>query len=138
MVAATKLAPGQIAHRAPRFFPGGRQFLFLTDGSEPALWLGSLDGAAPRRLTAITPGADSSAEHLAPGWLIRVRQNALVAQRFDAGRGQVSGDPITLAPVVGVDPHGDAGWPPPNRSWPLPSAISSRNFSQLPPNPQSS
>lgn len=66
VVAATKLAPGQIAHRARRFLPGGRQFLFLADGSEPALWLGSLDGAAPRRLTAITPGADSSAEHLAP------------------------------------------------------------------------
>ena len=29
-------------------------------------------------------------------------------------------------------------WPPPNRLWPLPSAIPSRNFSQVPPNPQSS
>src|ERR1035441_4596499 len=30
------------------------------------------------------------------------------------------------------------GWPPPNRSWQLPSAIPSRNFSQVPPTPQSS
>ena len=30
------------------------------------------------------------------------------------------------------------GLAPPNRLWPLPSAIPSRNFSQVPPNPQSS
>ncbi|MBZ5728296.1 MAG: hypothetical protein LAP87_25345, partial [Acidobacteriia bacterium] len=32
----------------------------------------------------------------------------------------------------------DQGWPPPNRLSPLPSALPSRNFSQLPPIPQSS
>ena len=30
-------------------------------------------------------------EYLAPGWLVRVRQNTLVAQRFDADRGQSAG-----------------------------------------------
>jgi Tol biopolymer transport system component len=108
-VAATKLEPGQIAHRAPRFLPSGRQFLFLADGAEPGIWLGSLNGGQPRRLGAIAPGADSAGESLAPGWLIRVRQNALAAQRFDADRGQFSGDAITLAPAVGVDPRTQAG-----------------------------
>ena len=38
-----------------------------------------------------------------------MRQNVLVAQRFDAGRGQLSGDPVTLAQAVGVDPDTLAG-----------------------------
>jgi Tol biopolymer transport system component len=38
-----------------------------------------------------------------------VRQAVLTAQRFDAGRGQLSGDPVTLAQAVGVDPNTWAG-----------------------------
>ena len=108
-VAVTKRGKGQAFHRAPRFLPGGRQFLFSSAGSDSAIWLGSLDSAEPRRITAIAPGADSDGEYLAPGWLLRVRQNVLVAQHFDAGRGQLSGDPVTLAQAVGIDPGTRAG-----------------------------
>jgi dipeptidyl aminopeptidase/acylaminoacyl peptidase len=38
-----------------------------------------------------------------------VRGNALVAQRFDASRGQLSGDPVTLAQGVGLDQNSLAG-----------------------------
>jgi Tol biopolymer transport system component len=38
-----------------------------------------------------------------------VRGNDLVAQRFDAGRGQLSGEPVTLAQAVGADPINSAG-----------------------------
>jgi len=108
--AATKLGKGQTGHRAPRFLSGGRQFLFISSGTDSAIWLGSLDHAGPRRITAIAPTTDSAGEYLAPGWLVRVRQGNLVAQRFDAGRGQLSGDPVTLAQAVGVDPTSLAGW----------------------------
>ena len=106
---AATLASGQRVHRVPRFLPGSKEFLFLTNGSEPALWLGSLGGTPPRRIAAVTPGTDSGAEYVEPGWLIRVRQNSLVAQRFDLGRGDLSGEPITLASGVGVDSDSEAG-----------------------------
>jgi Tol biopolymer transport system component/tRNA A-37 threonylcarbamoyl transferase component Bud32 len=109
VVAATKLGQGQIIHRAPRFLPGGRKFLFIANGTEQAIWLGSLDGTAPRRLIAVTAGTESEGEYLAPGWMVRVRQGALVAQRFNFGRGQLSGDPILLAQAVGADQLTKAG-----------------------------
>ncbi|MGD1068598.1 MAG: protein kinase [Bryobacteraceae bacterium] len=109
VVAATKLGNGQTAHRAPRFLPGGRRFLFMSIGTPQALWLGSLDGGEPRRIATMTPGTDSAAEYLAPGWLVRVRQTVLTAQRFDAGSGQLSGDPVTLAQAVGVAQNTWAG-----------------------------
>jgi hypothetical protein len=100
---ATKLAPGQMVHRAPFFLPGGKEFVFLASGADPSLWLGSLAGTPQRRITAITPGTDSAAEYL------NVRQGALVAQRFDPGRAELSAEPITLAEGVGVDPHSEGG-----------------------------
>jgi Tol biopolymer transport system component len=110
-IAATKLSKGQAG--LPRFLPGGRQFLCISNGTDPSLWLGSLDGegagAEPRRIAAIASGGDSEGEFFAPGWLVRVRGNDLVAQRFDAGRGQLSGEPVTLAQAVGADPINSAG-----------------------------
>ncbi len=108
-VAVTKLASSQGFHRTPRFLASGRQFLFYATGADPSLWLGSLDGTAPRRIAAIAPGTDSAAEYLSSGWLIWVRQSVLVAQRFDVARGTLSGDPVTLAHGVGVDPVSLAG-----------------------------
>ena len=112
-VEATKIGKGQTAQRAPRFLPGGRQFLFYSTGADTAIWLGSLAakgaGAEPRRITAIAAGTDSEGEYLAPGWMVRVRQGVLVAQRFDAGRGELSGDPVTLAQAVNIDPFSLAG-----------------------------
>jgi eukaryotic-like serine/threonine-protein kinase len=108
-VAASKLGKGQNNQLAPRFLPGGRQFLYIVNGADPGIWLGSLDGAEPRRITTIAVGTDSAGEYLAPGWLVRVRQNVLVAERFDAGRGQLSGDPVPLERAVSVDPGTLAG-----------------------------
>jgi eukaryotic-like serine/threonine-protein kinase len=108
-LAATKLSKGQVTHRAPRFLPGGRQFLFAVYGTESALWLGSLDGTEARPVSAFAPSAESPGEYLADGWLVRVRQNVLIAQRFDADRGQLSGDPAPLAQGVGIDPMTYAG-----------------------------
>lgn len=106
---ATKLGNGQTGHRVPRFLPGGRRFLFMSFGTPQALWLGSLDGGEPRRIATMTPGTDSAAEYLAPGWLVCVRQAVLTAQRFDAGRGQLFGEPVMLAQAVGVDQSTLAG-----------------------------
>ena len=102
-VVVTRLAQGEFRHFGSRFLPGGRQFLFASQGVAPALWLGSLDGIPPRRIAAFAPGTDSAAQYLAPGWLVRVKGNILAAQRFDNSSGQLSGDPVTLAQAVGID-----------------------------------
>ena len=55
------LTSKQMIYRAPRFLPGRKEFLFLSDGADAAIWLGSLDGTPPRRIAAITPETDSAA-----------------------------------------------------------------------------
>jgi Tol biopolymer transport system component len=99
-VAATKLdAPRQSSHSRPSFLPDGRQFLFDGAGTDPdvsGLYLGSLEGDAPKRLTSATNGA-----YLASDRIIFVQQGALVVHRFDPARGVLTGDPVTLAASVG-------------------------------------
>jgi Tol biopolymer transport system component len=103
------LTSKQMVYRAPRFLPGRKEFLFLADGVDAGIWLGSLAGTPPRRITAITPELDSAAEYRKGGWLVRVRENALVAQRFDSSHAELSGEPVTLAANVGVNPDTTAG-----------------------------
>ena len=106
---ATNSPKDQLNQFTPRFLPNGKQFLFVVNGVDPGIWLGSLDGAAPRRIASIAVGADSAAEYVAPGYLVRVRQGVLEAQRFDADRAQLSGEAIPLERSVGVDASNLAG-----------------------------
>jgi Tol biopolymer transport system component len=86
------------SHRHPRFLPDGRHFMYFTrvgamgtavEGS--GIWVGSLEGGEPRRLTH----ASSQAEY-ASGYLLFARGDALLAQRFDTDRLELSGDPKPL------------------------------------------
>jgi serine/threonine protein kinase/Tol biopolymer transport system component len=101
-VAITRLdPPRQAGHRFPQFLPDGRHFLFYAQGSMEAqgIYLGPLDGGEPKRLTA----ADTAGAFLPPDWIVFVRQGALVARRLDIARGELMGDPVTLADPVGYD-----------------------------------
>jgi len=102
LAAVTRLdAPRQTSHRAPQFLPDGRHFLFHVLGTPEVagIYLGSLDGRAPTRLTA----ADSGGGFLPPDQVVYVRQGTLVARRLDLTGGELKGDPVTLADGVGVD-----------------------------------
>jgi Tol biopolymer transport system component len=100
-VEVTHLAPGQPSHRWPQFLPDGRHVLFLVAGGGPApshgIYVASLDGGEPRRVVA----AEQNAMYAPPGYLLRVSQGVLVAQKFDAARATVTGDPFPLAQAVG-------------------------------------
>jgi Tol biopolymer transport system component len=103
-VPVTKL-DRQSSHRFPFFLPDGRQFLFLAQGTPETggIYLGSLDSAEPRRLTA----ADTAGIYLPSGmagWLLWVRAGTLVVQRLDLERKVLTGDPVTLADPVAFDP----------------------------------
>jgi serine/threonine protein kinase len=98
-LAATELdRPHQTAHMRPSFLPGGRQFLFYAQGEAgmSGIHLGQLDGEVPKRLTDA-----ASAAYLEPDHIVFVQDGALVARRFDAARGELTGDPLTLAASVG-------------------------------------
>src|SRR5262249_30234695 len=91
--AITRLAASQTSHRFPQFLPDGRRFLFFAQGTPAGIYIGSLDGAAPRRLSeADSAGAYLSAiSRTAPGFLLFVQQGKLVARPFDVSRGELGG-----------------------------------------------
>jgi WD40 repeat protein len=78
----------------PTFLPDGRRFLFrlIPSGIE----IGSLDSAARTRVLDL----DSTAFYAPPGYLFFVRQDRLVAQRFDASTAEFSGEPMLIADQV--------------------------------------
>ena len=59
-----------------------------------------MDSEKTTRLTA----AETAGAYLAPGWLLFVLDGALVARRFDTSRGELSGEPVTVATPVGFGP----------------------------------
>jgi serine/threonine protein kinase/Tol biopolymer transport system component len=91
--------PRRMGHVFPQFLPDGRHLLFSEWGTEQGVYLASLDSAETRRLIA----GDTIATYAPPGYLLFTRQGTLFARRFDAKRGQLTGDPVSVAgDVVGL------------------------------------
>jgi Tol biopolymer transport system component/predicted Ser/Thr protein kinase len=93
----TKVDPSRHegTHLWPQFFPDGRHFVYLTsylDGTPAALFLASLDGAAPRRLIASEAGGNVAAGD----YMFFVREGTTVAQRVDLPAAKLVGDPIVI------------------------------------------
>ncbi len=76
--------------RFPYFLPDGRHFLFYREPG--GIWLGLLNSPEVKQLAADT----GVAVYAPPGWLIYLRNDALVAQTFDAGKLTLSSEPIPL------------------------------------------
>jgi Tol biopolymer transport system component len=83
----------------PEFLPDGKRFLFVGDvtGEEGTIMLHEV-GTSEN--TALTP-ADSRVQYAEPGYLIYVLDGMLVAHPFDAGKGELTGEPMPLADNVG-------------------------------------
>ena len=110
-VAVTTVGPQQVGHVAPSFLPDGRRFLFYLRGAADTagIYLGTLDGSAPTRLTLadnagvyLPGGAESSRQG---GWLLWVRAGTqtLAAQPLDAAKAALTGEPVTVADGVAVN-----------------------------------
>ncbi|HEU0175536.1 MAG TPA: protein kinase [Blastocatellia bacterium] len=101
-------APGGYRQNSPMvrpyFLPDGRHFLHYAKASqEPGIYLASLDGKEERRLlTADSDGiyAASASGDASKGWLLFLREGALLAQPFDARRLTLTGDPFPVADQV--------------------------------------
>jgi eukaryotic-like serine/threonine-protein kinase len=91
-------------HRYPRFLPDGRHFLYLLRhsgagaGENPEIRVGSLDSKESKLVVNVASNAA-----FASGYLLYVREGALVAQRFDLGRLEFEGEPAVVAPDVLMD-----------------------------------
>ena len=96
---ATKLeaAKKQSSHRFPSFLPDGTRFIYgVTPAVQPSLMqveIASLDDPVGRPLLL----GRNVARYVAPGYMLFPRDQGLVAQRFDAKTGTMSGDIIPLA-----------------------------------------
>jgi Tol biopolymer transport system component len=117
-VPVTKLGTGQVSQGLPVFLPDGRQFLFGAVGTPDVqgIYWGMLGEDAATKLAG--PDPTPGAWYLPQGWLLRLREDALIAQRFDLKRRAMTGDPITVVqnvahiatsgglPAVSVSPVG--------------------------------
>jgi serine/threonine protein kinase len=86
----------------PVFTPDGRRFLYLVtrvSSEENGVYLSSLDGKENRRVLA-----DNSRVVIALGWLLFIRESTLMAQPFDAIKGQTTGDDFPIAEGVSFGP----------------------------------
>jgi serine/threonine protein kinase/Tol biopolymer transport system component len=96
----------ETSHRHPWFLPDGNHFLYTATSmtAESAIYVGSLDGG-DRTLVTTT---DTQAAY-ADGYLLLVRDNALLAQRFDPARLEMSGDPVVVARDISNSPSSAIG-----------------------------
>ena len=94
---------GEFPRSFPQFLPDGRHYLFLSGGSRKAgtrfISIGSLDSKETKAVLT----TDFSAVYAKPGYLLFRREAMLMAQKFDAERLELSGDPFPLAEQVGFD-----------------------------------
>lgn len=87
----------------PEFLPDGRRFLYLALGSTPMLMAGTLGST---KATSLGP-IESQVSYVEPGYLLFTRSGTLVAQRFDARRLKLKGDPFpVVAERVAPAPNG--------------------------------
>lgn len=88
----------------PHFLPDGRHFLHYGGVTQEAgIYLASLDGKESRRLLAADSDgiyAVSTAQGAGKGWLIFLREGALLAQPFDANQLTLTGEPFAIADQV--------------------------------------
>ena len=99
---------GDDSHRHPRFLPDGRRFLYLarsprSPGDGQAIVAASIDGGAEK----VVLRSPSMVEY-ADGYLVYMRETALVARPFDAGKLEFTGEAVPLAEQIFSPAEGTA------------------------------
>jgi Tol biopolymer transport system component len=100
---------GETAHRHPRFLPDGVHFFYTVASAKPefsGVYVGALDSKETKR---VGPGT-SQMEFVPPDLVLFLRENTLMAQRFDIGRLELSGDAFQVAENVPQIGAGLAGF----------------------------
>jgi Tol biopolymer transport system component len=98
-VTALDQSRSETAHRWPYFLPDGRHFIYFVRSAQPEIggvYVGSLDAKETKRLLPST----LNAAYASPGFLLFIRNETLMAQRFDPDALQLTGDPFSVAEHV--------------------------------------
>jgi serine/threonine protein kinase len=101
---ASKLdvAKGENSHRWPWFLPDGKHFIYWSrtsrPGESPVIYIGELGSLQARSLTK----SDTMAQY-ACGHLLFLRGQTLMAQAFNPGRMELSGEPQPIAEHIAVN-----------------------------------
>jgi eukaryotic-like serine/threonine-protein kinase len=101
-VALTTFDAKETSHRWPDFLPDGKHFLYFAHGAAPednGIYLAALDSKERKLLMH----NDSNAIYAAPGYLLFVRDNTLMAQRFNLRSLALEGEAKPLADHVAVN-----------------------------------
>jgi Tol biopolymer transport system component len=89
----------EASHRWPYFLPDGRHFLYFVRSNRPeynGVYLGELSGSVAKLLVK----TNTNALYAPPGYLFFLRNDTLMAQPFDAGKLELSGEPLPIAEHV--------------------------------------
>jgi eukaryotic-like serine/threonine-protein kinase len=101
-VPLTSLAARETSDRWPDFLPDGNHFLYFVHGrtsADSGIYLAALDSKERKLLLR----NDSNAIYAAPGYLLFVRDNTLMSQRFNLRSFALEGDAKPLADHVAVN-----------------------------------
>jgi eukaryotic-like serine/threonine-protein kinase len=91
------------SHRWPFFLPDGRHFLYVVRNNQAeggGLYVSSLDSKDTKQLLVTT----TNAIYAPPGFLLFLRNDALMAQQFNPDTLQLSGEPFAIADHVQYNP----------------------------------
>jgi Tol biopolymer transport system component len=91
----TTLASGEQGHSFPHFLPDGQRFLYWVRGPKPGIYVQSL-GSNERAFVVAAPGRGQ----YAPPFLLYMRDNTLLAHRWNLDTLALEGEPFTLAEEV--------------------------------------
>jgi serine/threonine protein kinase len=103
-VTLTTLDSKETSHRWPDFLPDGNHFLYFAHGSTNAdsgIYLAALDSKDKERKLLLRN--DSGAIYASPGYLLFVRDNTLMAQRFNLRSLALEGEAKPVADHVAVN-----------------------------------
>jgi serine/threonine protein kinase len=105
-VALTTPDAKETSHRWPDFLPDGNHFLYFAHGSTTAdngIYLAALDSRDKDKDRKLLLRNDSNAIYAAPGFLLFVRDNTLVAQRFNPRSLALEGEAKPVADHVAIN-----------------------------------
>ena len=94
------------SHRWPQFLPDGRHFLFTARSGradDRGVYVGALDEDTRHQVLRM----DTDAHYVAPGYLLFMEGDTLVAQPFDSDHLAVSGQPTPILAGVGRSSRGN-------------------------------
>jgi Tol biopolymer transport system component/DNA-binding winged helix-turn-helix (wHTH) protein len=95
----------EVRHGYPQFLPGGRHFIYLVQSARPentGIYAGSLDSKETKRLVSTQTNAAYAGSSSGSGYLLFTRDDALMAQAFDATRLELTGAPLLVTQPVSI------------------------------------